>query len=200
VAARAIWYSVLFLIVVARPAAAQDTPKVGVTMAYPGAVGVVRYITEGIAVRPDFSIARGSSESVTANTSAFPGSSATTTSTAESWAATVGLSVLVYLKTTDPVRFYLAPRLAYTRSTNEGEFRSAGVLAGSSTSDGKATGFIAAGSFGAQYGPHERFAVFGELGLQYSNVTSKSTSGNSRNEFDSTTVGLRSAVGVTVYF
>ena len=188
---------VVMLVVAARSAAAQEAGDVGVTMGYPGALGVVWHVTDGIAVRPDIALTRSTSESTTSATGVFGGSGLSSTSTSEGWGTTVGVSVLVNVRTIERLRLYLAPRLAYARSTSDNESGLSGALTGFTA---KTTGVLASGSFGSQYNVHDRFAVFGELGLQYTTQTTTSDFPGSSTEAEGTTFGLRSAVGVTFYF
>ena len=188
---------VVVLTMAARSAAAQQAGDVGVTMGYPGAVGVVWHVTDGIAIRPDVALTRSTSETTTSATGSFGGSGLSSTSTSEGWGTTVGLSVLLNVRTIERLRLYLAPRLAYAHSTADNETGLTGALTGFTATT---RGVLASGSFGSQYSVHDRFAVFGELGLQYTTQTTTSDFPGSRTEADGTTFGLRSAVGVTFYF
>jgi hypothetical protein len=187
---------VMLLTVAARPAAGQQAGDVGVTMGYPGAIGVVWHVTERFAVRPDVTLTRNTSESRTTS-SLFQGQDLSSTTTSEGWASAVGLSALVTVRTIERLRLYLSPRVAYSHSTSENESGLTGAL---SAFTATTRGVIASGSFGTQYNVHDRFALFGELGLQYTTLTTKSDFPGSSNETDSTSFGLRSAVGVTFYF
>ncbi|MCC6989245.1 MAG: hypothetical protein IT181_09625 [Acidobacteria bacterium] len=188
---------VVMLVMAARSAAAQEAGDVGVTMGYPGALGVVWHVTDGIALRPDIALTRSTSESTTSVTGVFVGSGLSSTSTSEGWGTSVGVSVLVNVRTIDRLRLYLAPRIAYARSTADNESGLSGALTGFTA---KTTGVLASGSFGSQFSLHDRFAVFGELGLQYTTQTTTSDFPGSSTEAEGTTFGLRSAVGVTFYF
>ncbi len=187
---------VMLLTVAARPAAGQQAGDVGVTMGYPGAIGVVWHVTEGFALRPDVTLTRNTSESRTTS-SLFQGQDLSSTTTSEGWASALGLSALVTVRTIERLRLYLSPRVAYSYSTSENESGLTGAL---SAFTATTRGVIASGSFGTQYNVHDRFALFGELGLQYTTLTTESDFPGSSNEIDSTSFGLRSAVGVTFYF
>jgi len=186
----------MVLAVTARPVAAQEAGDVGVTMGYPGAIGVVWHITDRVAVRPDLTLSRTTSESRTTG-GLFEGQSLAASNTSEGWGSAVGLSALVNVRTIERLRLYLSPRLAYSYSSSDNETGLTGSL---SAFTATTTGLVASGSFGTQYNVHDRFAIFGELGLQYTSLTTESDFPGSRNESDSTTLGLRSAVGVTFYF
>ncbi len=188
---------VVMLVLAARSAAAQEAGDVGVTMGYPGAVGIVWHVTDGIAIRPDVALTRSTSESTTTAPGVFAGSDLSSRNSSDGWGTTLGLSVLVNVRTIERLRFYLVPRVAYARSSADTETGFAGSLSAFTTTS---KGVLASGSFGSQYNVHDRFAVFGELGLQYTMQTTTSDFPGSRTESDGTSVGLRSAVGVTFYF
>lgn len=188
---------VMMLAGAAGPAAGQEAGDVGVTMGYPGAVGVVWHVTDGVALRPDVTLTRNSSESRTTSSNVFEGQSLSSSNTSEGWASAVGLSALVTVRTIERLRLYLSPRIAYSYSTSDNESGLTGAL---SAFTATTKGIIASGAFGTQYNVHDRFALFGELGLQYTTLTTESDFPGSSNETDSTSVGLRSAVGVTFYF
>ena len=187
----------MVLAMAARPVSAQEAGDVGVTMGYPGAIGVVWHITDGLAVRPDLTLSRTTSESSTTSSSVFGGQSLSSSNTSEGWGTTVGLSALVNVRTIERLRLYVSPRLAYSYSSSDNETGLTGSL---SAFNATTTGIVASGSFGSQYNVHDRFAIFGELGLQYSSLTTESDFPGSSNQTDSTSFGLRSAVGVTFYF
>jgi hypothetical protein len=187
---------VLLGVVMATPATAQEAGDVGLTMGYPAAVGVIWHISDAIALRPEATVSTSTTES-TSTTSGFGGgANLVSTTTSTSWTTSVGLSALFYVKTLDRVRLYVAPRAAYLRTSIDIDDDQ--PLAG--TFDNSSDGFVAAGAFGAQYGAHERFAIFGELGVQYTSQSSTSAFSLTRNRSESRTAGLRSAVGVTLYF
>ena len=187
----------MVLAMAARPVSAQEAGDVGVTMGYPGAIGVVWHITDGLAVRPDLTLSRTTSESRTTSSSVFGGQSLSSSNTSEGWGTTVGLSALVNVRTIERLRLYVSPRLAYSYSSSDNETGLTGSL---SAFNATTTGIVASGSFGSQYNVHDRFAIFGELGLQYSSLTTESDFPGSSNQTDSTSFGLRSAIGVTFYF
>jgi hypothetical protein len=168
---------------------AQEAGQIGITMGYPASIGVVWHVSDGVAVRPEISFSRSSSDNEF--------SSDTTTVSA-------GASGLFYLSRWDQVRAYVSPRFSYGHATSE----SGGTLGLSL----KSSTYNVVGSFGAQYTPHKRFAVFGETGVGYSHSTSSSTyaipslllEGRSptRPTTTSTLTGFstRTGVGVVFYF
>jgi hypothetical protein len=191
---RGVALATVVTVMMAAPAAAQDAGAVGLTMGYPAAVGVVWHVTERIALRPDFTLSTTTTESTSTIDSIFVPQVSTTTST--SWSTAVGLSALLYLNAADPLRFYVAPRAAYLRTSIDIDDDQELAAAFDNTS----TGFVAAGAFGVQYNAHDRFAIFGELGAQYTSQSSTSEFVSSRTRGENRTAGLRSAVGLTLYF
>jgi len=180
----------------AAAAAAQARGAVGVTMGYPAAIGVLWQATDGLALRPDVSITWTSSESVNTVT-LFPGTPpVSTTSTVDAVNTGVGLSALVTLHRADRFRVYLVPRVAYVRSTVDLD---AGLVGGAAV-DTTSNGWLASGGVGAQVAVHDHVAIFGEAGGQYSRQRGTSSLTTSRSEDTTRAAGLRSAVGVVVYF
>ena len=134
-------------------ASAQQDYRVGLVIGYPASVGVLWHVSEGVALRPDVAINRQSSESTsTVSTGYSPPQ--TSTSTTSGWNTSVGLSALFYLGPPADLRFYLTPRVAYQWSRTETETSPA--LPQLVDFESESDGFLAAGSFGAQYAPHEQ--------------------------------------------
>jgi hypothetical protein len=165
-------------------AAAQDTKKVGMTIAYPASVGLLWHASEKIAIRPDFSFSGSSSDTDAAGFSLG----------SDGWNTNVGISALFYLRTYDRLRTYIAPRFSYGHSSATSE--ASDLINEVRTTTTNVVG--ASGSFGAQYGLGDRFSVFGEIGFAFTHATTESsrisTEGTSNNW------GLRSGIGVVVYF
>jgi hypothetical protein len=168
------------LLVESSAARAQDTKKVGVTMAYPTSIGLIWPVSNKVAVRPDFTISGSSAESASGLD-------------ASSWNLGAGVSVLFYLKDYDRVRTYFTPRFDYARSSNSSDTGSSAVPS-IDTTRWNAGG---AGSFGVQYAPGEKFGVFGEVGFGFSYSTLPSAAAGSNGH--ATGWGLRSGVGVIYY-
>ncbi len=161
---RVVWVLLAGLTVCdARPVSAQSAGDVGVTMGYPGALGVVWHVTDGFALRPDVGLTRTTSDSTTTSTGILGGAPLSSTNASTGWGSTVGLSALVTVRNIERLRLYLTPRLAYSHATSDNETGFAGSL---SAFTATTKGVIASGSFGAQYNLHDRFALFGELGVQ----------------------------------
>lgn len=170
------------LLLVAGTAAAQDK-KVGLTMGYPSAFGVLWHVTDKVALRPELSLAGGSAE--TNGSGLNSKSDATTIAT--------GISALIYLNTADKLRTYVSPRFTYSHATTEQDLSSITNSNAKTTTNNTA----GQGSFGAQYYVSNRFAVFGELGVGF---------GHTENSSNVTTTkgtawawGTRSAVGIVFY-
>jgi Outer membrane protein beta-barrel domain len=174
-----------FLLVAIVPAlaAAQDTRKVGITMGYPAAFGVLWHASSSLAIRPELSVS-GSSNETLSNSFESEG---------DGWAVGTGISALFYLGPADKLRTYVSPRYTYAHTSNTTE------LASVTNSSTTATTNInsVAGSFGAQYAVGDRFSVYGEVGFGFSHSTAKSSPSGIKGSGNSW--GLRSGVGVVFY-
>lgn len=188
--------------VYATGASAQERGQVGLSMGYPGSIGIVWHVSDAVAVRPDFQF-RG--------TSIGDDSGETTTTVG------IGISGLVYVAKRDALHMYVSPRFAYTRTTAE---LSAAVYTDLSASIVSSVTQVPrvtlptlkttsstktiAGSFGAQYAVHKRFSVFGEAGLSYSTLDTSYPSTLALitvPDYDGPrTWGTQTAAGVIVYF
>ncbi len=177
---------------------AQDRGQFGLTMGYPGSIGVVWHITDAVAVRPDFDFHAASE-------SGRSGTSSTTFG--------VGISGLWYFARHEALRMYVAPRYVYGRNTTELQIsvpQNVGINIGTLPSiNTTVTTHSLFGSFGAQYAVHKRFGIFGEVGLGYSQANRPSPaigfsdvlgtfSGIGVTEVHSW--ATRSAAGVILYF
>lgn len=168
----------------ATAAGAQDKGKTGITMGYPASIGVIWHASDAVAIRPEFSIAGGTSESSPA---------APLSSSSDTLSVGAGVSVLFYLHTYDHLRTYVSPRVNYTHTSSTIDI--SGITDSSSKTTGTSAG--AAGSFGAQYALADKFSVFGEVGFGFSHATTKS--GNAGSKITGNTWGNRAAVGVIFY-
>jgi hypothetical protein len=178
-------------------AAAQQDYRVGLVIGYPASVGVLWHVSDGVALRPDVAINRQSNES-TSTVSIGSSPPQTSTSTTSGWNTSLGLSALFYLGPPADLRFYLTPRVAYQWSRSETETSPA--LPQLVDYESESDGFLLAGSFGAQYAPHDRFRLFGEVGLSYSEQEGETGFTLARQSLKTSSFGLRSGVGVVVFF
>src|SRR5206468_5297785 len=87
----------------AHVARAQETGRAGLTMGYPGAVGMIWHVAERVALRPEFSFASSAADTATSGTDAT--------------SFGVGVSGLFYVRTWDNLRAYVSPRFVYGRGT-----------------------------------------------------------------------------------
>ena len=165
----------VFVLLACGTARAQDHGKVGITIAYPSSVGVIWHAARNVAIRPDFTFAMNQTEGQSVET--------------ESWTLGVGGSALFYMGSSDRVRPYFSPRVAYSRSSASSD--SSFPLESSNSA------WAFAGSFGAEYSAASKFSVFGEAGVSFSRQTGES--GISGIEITSRTTGLRAGVGVIFY-
>jgi len=204
----------LAAVLISTIASAQDTPKVGVTISAPSAIGIVWQIADRIAVRPEITLSRNSAESSQND----PVGSALVTSD-DSYAVGAGIGALFYVGRWDALRTYLLPRFSYTRSSTSAAINNNSIL-GPTSSESRSSSYQTSGSFGGQYTFGRHFGLFGELGLAYArtNATASTTftttvttlSGGVITQTSrvqttgsttrSNTVGTRSAVGVIIYF
>ena len=163
---------------------AQDAGKAGITMGFPGSIGVIWHASDRVAIRPEIT---------------FSGASADADGPGEvkgdNWALATGLGVLFYLSSQDNLRTYFTPRIAYTRTSATTEISSVTTSSSKNTSNSLG-GF---GSFGAQYNLGDKFGVFGELGFGVTRATARGSSTFSSGESRSTQWGTRAGVGVIYY-
>jgi hypothetical protein len=202
---RMVWMAMLMVASLATPVLAQDDPRIGITMGFPAAVGVVWRVADNIALRPDITFQRSSSESAT--TIALPtfpvtgvsASSSTNIITTESWSVGVGVSAVFYISKHDALRTYLSPRWGYTRSSADGSSSIPSVISVLSNTHSQTVG----GAFGAQYALSRKFNIYGEVGLSYSHTTlpgSDILNVISRTDTTQSSIGTRGGVGVILFF
>lgn len=177
-------------------AEAQQDRRVGVVIEYPASFGMLWHVTDRVALRPDVTLSWTTTE--TTSTLNVIGGPTTTTTTSDTSTRALGLSGLFYLGPPQDLRFYVVPRVAYIWTSSESETSPPLLQLGPYESDG--TGVQASGAFGAQYAVHERFRVFGELGVGYTRQESETGYAVSRTTLEQRGFGLRSGVGVVVMF
>jgi opacity protein-like surface antigen len=179
-------FSILLALVVLlpRPAAAQDPGDAGITMGYPASIGVLWHATDRVAVRPEFSFSHSSGE--TDNVEFGFSTSATTLAT--------GVSVLFYVREWDKLRTYVAPRYSFARTKSETD-SAPPILVDSETTS---TTHSFTGLFGVQYSLHDRFSVFGEVGVGFSHGTGNSNLTETKSSSDN--IATRTGVGLVFYF
>jgi hypothetical protein len=202
-----ILFAAMAAFVCASPARAQETPRFGIVMGYPAAVGVLWTVSERVAVRPEVSISRTSSESTTTlvGLPTLPGFVTSSTTSSSGWQLGAGVSALLYLTKGDALRTYVSPRYTYARSstTIEGRLGSPIVPMPAGPATTVTTSHSTSGAFGGQYTLGKRFGLFGELGLNYQHSGETPSLGSSpfvTNDFKGWSLSLRSGVGVILYF
>jgi hypothetical protein len=180
---------------------AQEKGAFGLTMGYPTSIGAVWHLSNSIALRPEVNFSFGSSE----RSSEFLGESIDSESDRSQ--VEFGISVLFYQQPHDRLRTYFAPRFAYSHTSTTSSIDLVvpdfilppGIeipdfddfIEDKITSSTYSFG----GAFGGQYALHDRFGVYGEVGINFTTLGSSTSPG----EADSWTLGLRSAVGVILY-
>jgi hypothetical protein len=185
-------------------ASAQDTPKIGLSMGYPAAIGVIWHVTDRVAVRPEISVTKSATEFIGSSVTFSSGgvlTNTTTTTTTDTWQSSGGLSALFYLSRHDKLRTYLSPRWAYTHVSSSPSSTNSTVTSVVTGTTGH--GNFVSGAFGAEYALGDRFSMFGEIGLGYNRTVSSPltnssllTIGGSR----ATNLSTRSGAGVVLYF
>lgn len=174
----------LALLVLPAPAAAQERGQTGIVMGFPATVGFLWHASDNLALRPEFTFQHTRNESLS---NIIGGGSASSSN-----AMTIGTSVLWYMGKYDNVRTYVSPRFTYGHSSSKVE--------NSNVPPAKSDVFSLTGSFGAQYNPTRKLAVFGEVGYGYNRVESEIKTPFLTTEGSSTTWATRASVGVVFYF
>ena len=165
-------------------ASAQERGQVGVTMGYPAAIGLQWQITDRFAIRPDISF----------NFSHVETESDFFDATSESSGKNVifGLSGIWYTRPEgENLRPYLTPRVAWIHTSSDDDDDDPGLSDSS---------WAASGSFGLQYSPTARFAIFGEAGIGYTRSERGIDTVLGNVSTASTSWTTRTAVGVIFYF
>jgi len=168
-------------------AGAQDHGKAGITIGYPGDVGVLWHVTDVVAVRPVFSFRHSSGDSTSGGSTSGSG-------------AGIGVSALFYLKKYDRVQVYVSPQYTYTHNsaTTTPTTSTTQTSLPSVTTTGDSNG--GNGAFGVQYTPSKHFAAYGEFGIGYTHSTSHfDATGISSNLTTSNSWGTFAGVGVVFY-
>jgi hypothetical protein len=176
-------------------ARAQEAGRVGLAVGYPASVGVIWHVSDRIALRPDVTLSQSSGDTTT-TVNLTPTVMGTSRTSSDTWSVAVGASGLFYLGQWDALRTYVSPRFAYTRLAIHGATATTYAVP-SNLSNTIASGYLVSGSFGAQYSFGRRFGVFGEVGVAYTDSTTKTDFAFSTS---SKTIGTRSGVGVLFYF
>ena len=167
------------------PAHAQDASKVGITMGYPAAVGIVWQASEKVAIRPAISFVRSNSTS----TSISSGSN--------TWNLGTSVAALAYLKKYDNVRTYFSPSYHYSRTSltitpPSSSASPVGPIKTTSNSNGGAA------AFGAEYAPSSHIRIYGEVGITFTHLTQSASSTNLLNA-SANAWGTTAGVGFVFY-
>jgi hypothetical protein len=173
---------IVFTLLAAAPAFAQEKGDNGVTMGYPLSVGFVTHVSDRVALRPELQLSFASADTNTGFD--FVGTTSNLVG--------AGISALIYIGEPDKLRTYVSPRYVFTRSeiTIESPFGTRSENINNSHS------LIV--SFGAQYALHERFSVFGEVGV--ASTFDRRKSGQTPIRAETTTVSTRTGAGIVFYF
>jgi hypothetical protein len=168
------------LLAAGTPAFAQQNTKVAVVVSAPSAIGVLIPASDSVAIRPEFSFNKSSTENT----------SGTLTTKFDSWQVGAAVSALFYTGKPDAFRTYWTPRFSVNHQN--------------SNSTGNNV-YSASGSFGAEYAVGSRFKVFGELGASYAwqhadTTTLTSLGSTVTSSSKSRSFGTRSVIGVGFTF
>lgn len=174
-------------------ASAQERGQAGVAMGYPASLAVIWHATDRLALKPDFTISKNSTENTTSRTSGV-----TSTSSTDAWATGFGLSALFYLSKSDNLSTYVTPRFGYSWTSIEGESTLQYGTQFSTDTKTTSTTLSVSGAFGAQYAVSRSFSVFGEVGLSYSDLHVETDP--AAGESNGWGLGVRSSAGVILYF
>jgi len=199
-----VWLVPVLAVTIAKPAVAQEKAQVGLTMGYPASVGVVWHAVDRVAVRPEFTFTQSTTEVTGILTLSIGNQTQTfeTLSTVTGTAVGTGVSALLYVTKRDGLGLYVSPRYTYSHLSAA---PSASRAAASTTTSTHGV----SGSLGAQYAMGRRFGVFGEVGLMYARglIETPEIEGGpnsplptSQSESRNRSIGLRSGVGIVLYF
>jgi hypothetical protein len=167
---------------------AQDKGDTGVTMGYPAAVGIVHHISDRFAIRPEITFSVASSSSDVAGS----------TSESDTWTLGVGASGILYLRQWDRLRSYFSPRYAYFRGETTSTTSIFLPVVDNAENTTTSSQHQIVGSFGAQFAAHDKFSVYGEVGIGFTRQRSRSELSGGRGTGNQ--LGTRSGVGVIFYF
>jgi hypothetical protein len=164
---------------------AQDDRSIGLVITSASTAGLIWHVTETIAIRPEVSFATSDVE--VGDQGSDVGSDS----------GTFAVAALFTVRKWDDLSAYFSPRFSYVRSTATSSLTVGSIT---DTIETSIEGYGLAGSFGLQYRLGDRFAVFGETGLSYTNQTADTDSPFSLRSTEASSLGLRTALGVSFYF
>ena len=156
----------------------------GLTMGYPAAIGLQWQVTDRFAIRPE----------ITFNVTHIDTDSDFFEATSESTVRNVvfGVTGIWYTRPAgESLRPYLAPRVAVVHASSDDDDDDDPITD---------TAWAASGSFGVQYSPIKRLAIFGEAGIGYSRQERGIDTVLGNISTTSTSWSTRTAVGVIFYF
>jgi hypothetical protein len=177
--------AVLFSVLAALPALAQEKGRIGLDAAFNGSavVGVTWHATEHLAFRPTFSYSHSSTSGDESGSPDLFESPTGLPSTIDDSSSTngVGLALLYYLRHGDGLSPYLGVGYEHTHTTStdtrvtmEPPMAADTIL--TMTTDNRANGNRVRAFVGAQHAFGKRFGLFGELGGTYNHLDSRFTS------------------------
>jgi hypothetical protein len=169
--------------------AAAQSGTLGLSIGYPTSISVLWQPSATVGIRPEFTFNLFEAESTSVSRL---GTSRVSSDTKQ---VGVGISALFLIYREETLSVYVSPRYLHRR----GHITIAQNLPADSfvlgNDDRESRGYAVAGSLGARYGLGARFAVFGEVGIDYSRDHTTEPTSDSR----VTTTGIRSGAGVVVF-
>lgn len=175
---------VALLALIPAAASAQDkkgeTPKFGLT--FPD-IGVIWHISDKVAFVPSATFLH--------NWSSFDSDSIPDKNSGNS--VTVNAALRFYVHEWKGIRFYVAPKYGFGRTTSSSQFQ-----AGSASSESNSHSI--AGAWGLEYAATDRISLFGDIGVRYShskseNINSATLGVGNKNNF----VGTVGTWGLILY-
>jgi hypothetical protein len=164
---------------------AQDERPIGLVITSASTAGLIWHISETVAIRPEVSFTFSDVE--VGDDDSDVGSDS----------GTIAVAALFTVRKWDDLSAYFSPRFSYVRSSATSTLSVGSIT---ETIETSIDGYGLAGSFGLHYRLGDRFAVFGETGVSYTNQTADTDSPFSVRSTEASSFGLRTALGLAFYF
>lgn len=169
--------------------AAAQSGTLGLSIGYPTSISVLWQPSATVGIRPEFTFNLFEAESTSVSRL---GTSRVSSDTRQ---VGVGISALFLVYREETLSVYVSPRYVHRRGHNTVALDVPADSFVPGNADRETKGYAVTGSLGARYGLGARFAVFGEVGIDYSRDRTTEPTAESR----VTTTGIRSGAGVVVF-
>jgi hypothetical protein len=182
------------LLASAGDASAQDERRVGITMAYPASIGAWLPLSERISLRPDASFSWSSYDTTIEDSFGRRELSSHYT------VSSVGASAIVRVAQWQGLRTYVAPRLAYVRTSQTSPsftYSPVGSPPVIEESTDVTDGYQVGATFGASYPLHDRLRVFGEVGAMF---TAEEGERDVNDRVSQKSFANRTSIGLVLFF